>query len=138
MMETNNNYNSMINNEQEEENNNSPLIKSIYGIIGGIQSIFHIISGFCDIFYLIKEFKIYVIDNIFKAIKAIIHFLKYLLTFQFINCKFGKLIANIINSFGISLCLILLILSKKEKEDHLNKLVNEEKSQINKYINSKD
>ena len=64
--------------------------------------------------------------------------MKYLLTFQFINSKFGQLIANIINSFGISLCIILLILIKKEKEDHLNKLVSEEKSQINSYLNSID
>ena len=136
-MENNRDYNFMNNNEQEE-NSNSFLIKSIYGILGGIQSILHVISGFCDIFYLIKEFKLYIIDNIFKAIKSIISFLKYLLTFQFINSKFGQLIANIINSFGISLCIILLILIKKEKEDHLNKLVSEEKSQINSYLNSID
>ena len=64
--------------------------------------------------------------------------MKYLLTFQFINSKFGQLIANIINSFNISLFIILLILIKKEKEDHLNKLVSEEKSQINSYLNSID
>ena len=66
-MENNRDYNFMNNNEQEE-NSNSFLIKSIYGILGGIQSILHVISGFCDIFYLIKEFKLYIIDNIFKSL----------------------------------------------------------------------
>ena len=127
------NYNNISN---TNENNNSFLIKTIYGIIGGIQSIIHIISGFCDTFYLLKEFKIYILDNLFKAIKSIISFLRYLLTFQFINNKIAKLISNIINSFGISLCLIVLILIKKEKENSLNKLIKEEKSQLYYSLNS--
>ena len=127
------NYNNISN---TNENNNSFLIKTIYGIIGGIQSIIHIISGFCDTFYLLKEFKIYILDNLFKAIKSIISFLRYLLTFQFINNKIAKLISNIINSFGISLCLIVLILIKKEKESSLNKLIKEEKSQLYYSLNS--
>ena len=128
------NYNNNINNTNE--NNNSVLINTIYGIIGGIQSIIHIISGFCDTFYLLKEFKIYILDSLFKAIKSIISFLRYLLTFQFINNKIAKLISNIINSFGISLCLIVLILIKKEKESSLNKLIKEEKSQLYYSLNS--
>ena len=127
------NYNNISN---TNENNNSFLIKTIYGIIGGIQSIIHIISGFCDTFYLLKEFKIYILDSLFKAIKSIISFLRYLLTFQFINNKIAKLISNIINSFGISLCLIVLILIKKEKENSLNKLIKEEKSQLYYSLNS--
>ena len=130
------NFGNNINISSNNENNNSFLIKTIYGIIGGIQSILHIISGVCDIFYLFKEFKIYILDNIFKAIKSIINFLKYLLTFQFINNKLAKLISNIISSFGISLCLIILILIKKEKENSLNKLIKEEKSQLYFTLNS--
>ncbi len=134
-MDNNCNNNFSCNNN---ENNSSFLLKTIYGIIGGIQSILHIISGFCDIFYIIKEFKIYILDNIFKGIKLIIKFLKYILTFQFINNKISKLISNIISSFGISLCLILLFLIKKEKENYLNKFIKEEKSQLYLCLNSLD
>ena len=130
-----NTYNN-LNNNNNNENNSSLILKTIYGIIGGIQSILHIISGFCDIFYITKEFKIYIFDNIFKGIKLIIHLLKYILTFQFINNKNSQLIANIISSFGISLCLILLFLIKKEKEKCLNKTIKEEKSQLKFCLNS--
>ena len=129
-----NNVNNILNNNNS--NNNSLIIKTIYGIIGGIQAIINIISGFCDIFFLGKEFKIYILDNIFKGIKMIIRFLKYILRFDFINNKTSKLIANIISLLGISLCLIMLILIKKEKENYLNKLQKEEKSQIYLSLNS--
>ena len=128
--------NNFINNCNEE--NNAFLIKTIYGIIGGIQSILHVISGFCDIFYLVKEFKIYILDNIFKGIKIIINFLKYILTFQFINNKAAQLISNIISLLGISLFLIVLILIKEEKQNSLNKLIKEEKSQLYFSLNSID
>ena len=129
-----NNVNNILNNNNS--NNNSLIIKTIYGIIGGIQAIINIISGFCDIFFLGKEFKIYILDNIFKGIKMIIRFLKYILRFDFINNKTSKLIANIISLLGISLCLIMLILIKKEKENYLDKLQKEEKSQIYLSLNS--
>ena len=129
-----NNVNNILNNNNS--NNNSLIIKTIYGIIGGIQAVINIISGFCDIFFLGKEFKIYILDNIFKGIKMIIRFLKYILRFDFINNKTSKLIANIISLLGISLCLIMLLLIKKEKENYLNKLQKEEKSQIYLSLNS--
>ena len=132
-----NNMNNILNNSNSNtSNNNSLIIKTIYGIIGGIQSIINIISGFCDIFFLGKEFKIYILDNIFKGIKMIIKFLKYILNFDFINNKTSKLITNIISLLGISLCLIMLLLIKKEKENYLNKLQKEEKSQIYLSLNS--
>ena len=131
----NNLYNNNINNNNGN-NNNSFLIKSIYGIIGGIQSILHIISGICDIFYLLKEFKTYILENIFKGIKLAINYLKYILTFEFINNKTARLISNLITSLGISLTLILLILIKKEKQNYINKQTNEEKSQLNLCFNS--
>lgn len=120
------------------DNNNPDLLKVIYGIIGGIQSILHIISGFFDAFYLANEFKTYILENIFKGIKTIIKYLKYILTFQFINNKITKLILNIITSFGISLCLIILYLLKKEKQNFLKNQIKEEKSQLNSYLNSID
>ena len=129
-----NNVNTILSNNNS--NNNSLIIKTIYGIISGIQAIINIISGFCDIFFLGKEFKIYILDNIFKGIKMIIRFLKYILRFDFINNKTSKLIANIISLLGISLCLIMLILIKKEKENYLDKLQKEEKSQIYLSLNS--
>ena len=100
---------------------NSFLIKTIYGIIGGIQSILHIISGFCDAFYLLKEFKFFILENIFKTIKYSVNFLKYILTFKFIGNKEIRLITNIITTFGISLCLMILMIIKKEKENNLIK-----------------
>ena len=66
----------------------------------------------------------------------IIKFLKYILNFDFINNKTSKLITNIISLLGISLCLIMLLLIKKEKENYLNKLQKEEKSQIYLSLNS--
>ena len=103
------------------------LIKAIYGIIGGIQSILHIISGFCDAFYLLKEFKVFILENIFKAIKYGVTFLKHILTFKFIGNKIIRLITNIITTFGISLCLMLLMIIKKEKENILIKQDKESK-----------
>ena len=130
-----NNVNTILNNDNSNINN-SLIIKTIYGIIGGIQSIINIISGFCDIFFLGKEFKVYILDNIFKGIKMIIKFLRYILRFDFISNKTSKLITNIISLLGISLFLIMLILIKKEKENYLDKLQKEEKSQIYLSLNS--
>ena len=118
--------------------NNSIFLKIIYGIIGGVQSVLHIISGFCDAFYLLKEFKIFFLENIFKSIKYCVLFLKNLLTFKFINNKTARLITNLITSFGISLCLILLIIIKKEKENFLIEEDKSKKSQINSYLNLVD
>ena len=117
---------------------NSFLIKTIYGIIGGIQSILHIISGFCDAFYLLKEFKVFILENIFKAIKYSVNCVKYILTFKFIGNKAIRLITNLITTFGISLCLMLLMIIKKEKENNLIKLDKESKAQINSFFNSID
>ena len=123
-------------NNRENNNNDFLYIKVIYGIINGIQSILHLISGFCDIFYLLKEFKIYILENIFKSIKFSIKFLRYLLTFKFISNTNSRLITNIITSFGISLCLILLIIIKKEKENSLIENNKEEKAQMNLFFQS--
>ena len=134
-----NNINPNFNNNNDNNNNiNSDILKIIYGIIGGIQSFMHIISGFFDAFYLAKEFKIYVLENIFKGIKVMFRFLKYILTFQFINNKTTKLISNIITSFGTTLCLIILYLIKKEKENNLKIKANEEKNQLHEYLNLVD
>ena len=132
-MENNNN---IINGEKIKTN--SIYIKIIYGIIGGIQSILNIISGLCDIFYLLKEFKIFILENLFKVIKHSVIFLKNVLTFKFIDNKSMKLIANLIISFGISLCLILLITIKKEKENVLIEKDTSAKSPINIFLNSID
>ena len=83
-------------NNGDNDNNKPFVIKTIYGIIGGIQSILHILSGLCDLFYLLKEFKIYVLENIFKTIKLSISFLRYLLNFEFLDNKITKLITNTI------------------------------------------
>ena len=123
-------------NNGDNENNKPFVIKTIYGIIGGIQSILHILSGLCDLFYLLKEFKIYVLENIFKTIKLSISFLRYLLNFEFIDNKITKLISNIITSFGIALCLILLTIIKKEKEKSLKEQANDEKTNLRIYFNS--
>ena len=128
-----NNFN--LNNE-DNENNKPFVIKTIYGIIGGIQSILHILSGLCDLFYLLKEFKIYVLENIFKTIKLSISFLRYLLNFEFLDNKITKLISNTITSFGIALCLILLTIIKKEKEKSLKEQANDEKTNLRIYFNS--
>ena len=125
-------------NNGDNENNKPFVIKTIYGIIGGIQSILHILSGLCDLFYLLKEFKIYVLENIFKTIKLSISFLRYLLNFEFIDNKITKLISNIITSFGIALCLILLTIIKKEKEKSLKEQANDEKTNLRIYFNSID
>ena len=69
------------------ENYSISFSKVLYGIISGIQSFISTISGFLDIFYLLKEFKIYVLENIFKLMKYIINLLKYSLSFQFIKNK---------------------------------------------------
>ena len=128
-----------INLSNENNGTDNPfLIKTIYGIIGGIQSILHIISGFCDAFYLLKEFKVFILENIFKAIKYSVIFLKYILTFKFIGNKAIRLITNIIITFGISLCLMLLMIIKKDKENNLNKQDKESKAQINLFYNSID
>ena len=132
-MENNNNISN-----GENVKTNSFFIKIIYGIIGGIQSILNIISGICDIFYLLKEFKIFILENLFKVIKYSVLFLKNVLTFKFIDNKSIRLIANLIISFGISLCLILLIIIKKEKEKVLIEKDTSAKSQINKFFNSID
>ena len=123
-------------NNGDNENNKPFVIKTIYGIIGGIQSILHILSGLCDLFYLLKEFKIYVLENIFKTIKLSISFLRYLLNFEFIDNKITKLISNTITSFGIALCLILLTIIKKEKEKSLKEQANDEKTNLRIYFNS--
>ena len=123
-------------NNGDNENNKPFVIKTIYGIIGGIQSILHILSGLCDLFYLLKEFKIYVLENIFKTIKLSISFLRYLLNFEFLDNKITKLISNIITSFGIALCLILLTIIKKEKEKSLKEQANDEKTNLRIYFNS--
>ena len=125
-------------NNGDNENNKPFVIKTIYGIIGGIQSILHILSGLCDLFYLLKEFKIYVLENIFKTIKLSISFLRYLLNFEFIDNKITKLISNTITSFGIALCLILLTIIKKEKEKSLKEQANDEKTNLRIYFNSID
>ena len=130
--------NSNINNIDYENANKSLLIKALYGIIGGIQSILHIISGFCDMFYLLKEFKVYILENIFKAIKYSIKFLKFILSFKFIDNKAIRLISNIIILFGISLCLILLILIKNEKQNSLINKDCEEKTHLKSFLNSID
>ncbi len=132
-MENNINLNNGNNND-----NKSIVIKTIYGIIGGIQSILNIISGLCDIFYLLREFRVYVLENAFRAIKYSVKFLKYLLTFKFIDNKTLRLITNIIISFGTSLCLILLITIKKEKEKNIIEKNNEEKEKLKSFINLKD
>ena len=132
-MENNNN---IINGENVKTN--SIFIKIIYGIIGGIQSILNIISGFCDVFYLLKEFKIFILENLFKVIKYSVLFLRNALTFKFIDNKSMRLISNLITSFGISLCLILLIIIKKEKENVLIEKDKSTKSQINIFLNSID
>ena len=49
-----------------------------------------------------------------------------------------RLISNLITSFGISLCLILLIIIKKEKENVLIEKDKSTKSQINIFLNSID
>ena len=98
-MENNNN---IIN--EENVKTNPIFIKIIYGIIGGIQSILNITSGFCDVFYLLKEFKIFILENLFKVIKYSVLFLRNALTFKFIDNKSMRLISNLITSFGISLC----------------------------------
>ncbi len=123
-------------NNGDNENNKPFVIKTIYGIIGGIQSILHILSGLCDLFYLLKEFKIYVLENIFKTIKLSISFLRYLLNFEFIDNKITKLISNTITSFGNTLCLILLTIIKKEKEKSLKEQANDEKTNLRIYFNS--
>ena len=123
------------NNSSNDNNSNSYLIKSIYGVIGGIQSMLHMISGFFDIFYLLREFKTYILETLFKGIKNTIIFLKYLLTFQFIQTKNIKVIMNIISSLGISLCLIILIILKKEKENALKIQNNTHKSEIYASLN---
>ena len=123
-------------NNGDNENNKPFVIKTIYGIIGGIQSILHILSGLCDLFYLLKEFKIYVLENIFKTIKLSISFLRYLLNFEFLDNKITKLITNTITSFGIALCLILLTIIKKEKEKSLKEQANDEKTNLRIYFNS--
>ena len=123
-------------NNGDNENNKPFVIKTIYGIIGGIQSILHILSGLCDLFYLLKEFKIYVLENIFKTIKLSISFLRYLLNFEFLDNKITKLISNTITSFGIALCLILLTIIKKEKEKSLKEQANDEKTNLRIYFNS--
>ena len=123
-------------NNGDNENNKPFVIKTIYGIIGGIQSILHILSGLCDLFYLLKEFKIYVLENIFKTIKLSISFLRYLLNFEFLDNKITKLITNTITSFGIALCLILLMIIKKEKEKSLKEQANDEKTNLRIYFNS--
>ena len=123
-------------NNGDNENNKPFVIKTIYGIIGGIQSILHILSGLCDLFYLLKEFKIYVLENIFKTIKLSISFLRYLLNFEFLDNKITKLITNTITSFGIALCLILLTIIKKEKEKSLKEQANDEKRNLRIYFNS--
>ena len=125
-------------NNGDNENNKPFVIKTIYGIIGGIQSILHILSGLCDLFYLLKEFKIYVLENIFKTIKLSISFLRYLLNFEFLDNKITKLITNTITSFGIALCLILLTIIKKEKEKSLKEQANDEKTNLRIYFNSID
>ena len=132
-MENNNN---IIN--EENVKTNPIFIKIIYGIIGGIQSILNIISGFCDVFYLLKEFKIFILENLFKVIKYSVLFLRNALTFKFIDNKSMRLISNLITSFGISLCLILLIIIKKEKENALIEKDKSTKSQINIFLNSID
>ena len=98
-MENNNN---IIN--EENVKTNPIFIKIIYGIIGGIQSTLNIISGFCDVFYLLKEFKIFILENLFKVIKYSVLFLRNALTFKFIDNKSMRLISNLITSFGISSC----------------------------------
>lgn len=113
------------------ENYSISFSKVLYGIISGIQSFISTISGFLDIFYLLKEFKIYVLENIFKLMKYIINLLKYSLSFQFIKNKNIRLVTDVIFSAAISLCLILLILIKKEKENQRELLINRNKSQIN-------
>ena len=123
-------------NNGDNENNKPFVIKTIYGIIGGIQSILHILSGLCDLFYLLKEFKIYVLENVFKTIKLSISFLRYLLNFEFLDNKITKLISNTITSFGIALCLILLTIIKKEKEKSLKEQANDEKRNLRIYFNS--
>ena len=123
-------------NNGDNKNNKPFVIKTIYGIIGGIQSILHILSGLCDLFYLLKEFKIYVLENIFKTIKLSISFLRYLLNFEFLDNKITKLITNTITSFGIALCLILLTIIKKEKEKSLKEQANDEKRNLRIYFNS--
>ena len=123
-------------NNGDNDNNKPFVIKTIYGIIGGIQSILHILSGLCDLFYLLKEFKIYVLENIFKTIKLSISFLRYLLNFEFLDNKITKLITNTITSFGIALCLILLTIIKKEKEKSLKEQANDEKRNLRIYFNS--
>ena len=130
--------NNLNSNNADNENNKSFVIKTFYGIIGGIQSILHILSGLCDIFYILKEFKIYILENIFRTIKLSVSFLRYILTFEFIDNKTIKLISNIIISFGISLCLILLLILKKEKENYLKEQINEEKAKMKLYLNSID
>ena len=125
-------------NNGENSNNKSVLIKTLYGIIGGIQSVLHIISGLFDIFYLLKEFKVYVLENLFHAIKITIKFFKYILTFKFIENKTRRLITNVIISFGVSLCLILLTIIKKEKQNYLNNKEYEEKTQLKEYLNCID
>ena len=132
-MENNNN---IIN--EENVKTNPIFIKIIYGIIGGIQSILNIISGFCDVFYLLKEFKIFILENLFKVIKYSVLFLRNALTFKFIDNKSMRLISNLITSFGISLCLILIIIIKKEKENVLIEKDKSTKSQINTFLNSID
>ena len=132
-MENNNN---IIN--EENVKTNPIFIKIIYGIIGGIQSILNIISGFCDVFYLLKEFKIFILENLFKVIKYSVLFLRNALTFKFVDNKSMRLISNLITSFGISLCLILLIIIKKEKENVLIEKDKSTKSQINIFLNSID
>ena len=52
--------------------------------------------------------------------------------------KSMRLISNLITSFGISLCLILLIIIKKEKENVLIEKDKSTKSQINIFLNSID
>ena len=125
-------------NNGEGQNDKSLLIKTIYGIIGGIQSILHILSGFCDMFYLLKEFKVYILENILKAIKFSVKFLRHLLTFKFIDNRATRLITNIITSLGISLSLILLIMIKKEKENCLKTQDDEEKTHLKTFLNSID
>ena len=129
-MENNNNISN-----GENVKTNPFFIKIIYGIIGGIQSILNIISGFCDVFYLLKEFKIFILENLFKVIKYSVLFLRNALTFKFIDNKSMRLISNLITSFGISLCLIII---KKEKENVLIEKDKSTKSQINTFLNSID
>ena len=121
-----------------QKNDKSYTVKIIYGILGGVQSVLHILSGFLDIFYIFKEFKIYILENIFKGIKYIINALRHILTFKFINNTGIRLISNIIISFGFSLCLIIVWMIKKEKSNKLNDLVNQEKNQLKLYINNID